>query len=256
MSKRTLEFPHQEVGEVEISQEERASLQQQLSSGISALGSLNYLLDKGHKLEKSVVKSALLITESVIAKSSGITGMQLDSEEAVEQRHRKIRELNLRIRELEAEVGSGASAEMLTQGVRALGKKLKGWWETEGLGFIPMGELTLSEYGVLKVTLSCDISIHRSARHKKDKEWFEWLKAQGFVLTSESHAGRDYSILDCDSSRKALRELILKKFPTARIVRTVNHSVYGTEDMGLKDAEVIIYELSEVWSLADPVEES
>jgi hypothetical protein len=255
VSKRILEFPPLEVGEVELSQEERFELQQQLSNGMSALGSLKYVIDKGHKLERSVVKSTLSLTEAAVAKASGLTGMNLDSEEAVERRHRQIRELNLRIRELEAEVGRGASSEMLTQGVKVLGKKLKGWWETEGLGFIPMGELSISEYGIISTTLSCDISIHRAKRYKRDADWFEWLKSQGFELTSESHAGQDHSILDCDSSRKALRALILKTFPTARIVRTANHAVYGTEDMGLKDVEVLIYELHEAWVLPDPVEE-
>ena len=249
-------------GLLTLSEDDREVLAGKLKDGAFALATLRECLKKSLTVDVELVRTTLKVAEHTIADVSGTTGAALDTQEDVEQRSRDLRRLNMRVRELESQIGAGASPEVLRHGLGSVGKKFKTWWKQEGFGHV--AELAFSEYGQLSATLSCHLfgrhSYSMSATPVSDREkhrlWLESLDARGFDLVSESDAGREIEIRDTDRSRAAVAALVSKAFPSAKIVETRSHLVYGTTKHALRDVDVTIYDLADVLALPEDSEDN
>jgi hypothetical protein len=218
---------------------------------ISNLGIFAQMVEKNN-LVSGTGKNILYIAESAIADICKATGIEIDSAAEREDRYAKIRAANIRIRQLEQQIGAAVSTEHVQMGIQDLGKKLNSWWDLEGFGHI--SSINFTGYGNCEVVFSCMLfgTFKRSlsktpvSDKENDKLWRDSLTERGYQLTSED-GDRD-SLLDCDATRETLCNLFKERLPSCVVTGFTNHG----DRKGiftLRDVKVFIYNLSDIVGL-------
>jgi len=236
---------------VVLDADQQALLKKSLESCLSGMQTLFQFASEGI-LTVDLCRSVLRSSEYALSDVSKLTGVESETAEMVKQRHLEIRTANLRIRELQAQIGSIVGPEHLAQGMTRLARRLNSWWDLEGLGHIP--EIRFTDYGDCEVTLSCMLSGHNYGFFSKtpvsDKErfklWLEDLRNRGFVLGETRHDRE--AVIDCTETREAVRKLIEQRFPTARITSYTNWGD-SNELFKLRDIKLFIRDLGEIDAL-------
>ncbi|MDF9778895.1 hypothetical protein [Pseudomonas baetica] len=222
----------------------------------STLGMLVQLTASGREIPHEAAVSALRSVEYTIQKVGGILKVETQTAADIEERHAKLRTANLRVRELEAQLGQAQTPETTLLALRNLKEQLTRWWELEGFGHV--SEVVFEAYGC-RAKLSChlygDFPLVDSPTPLTDKErkvlWYQSLRDRGFEL--EISRG-DTAIVDNDASRKALAVLIAKRFPSGTIVGIGNVGSRGSSSLTMRDVDVRITNLEDIAAL--PVQET
>jgi hypothetical protein len=245
---------------ITLSPDSREVVTKQLREGISALATVLDILKGSDTLSAGITRTVLRVTEYALSDVAKTTGIETQTRADIEQRHADVRRLNMRVRELESQIGAGASPEILKHGLTAASAKLKAWWRAEGFGHT--AELSFTDYGKIKATLSC----HLFGRHiysmsktplsdrEKHERWISSLEERGFTLHFPEGRG-DPEIEDCDRSRQGIARLLRSRLPSCDIAQTRNHKGYQTEKLSLKDVEIYIHDLADVFALPTPPNE-
>jgi hypothetical protein len=243
---------------ITLSNDQREVVSRHVRDGIQTLVLLAELLKKDMELDSDLAKTAVSNVEHKLANISRTLGLKSESEQEVENRYAEMRRLNLRIRELEGKIGTEAGPDAVSQGIKSLVSGFRKWWKVEGLGHV--AGLHLTESGFLCAKLSCHLfgragstmSSTPVSDRERHKLWIAELEAQGYELIFEER-GREPQILDSDRSRETVANLVRTRFPSAAVVGTTNHRVYGQQQLALKDVDIIIYRLDELQGLQDIV---
>ena len=114
-------------------------------------------------------------------------GVPTETQAEVEERFALISAANLRIKELERQLGQAAQIDLLIQGVSLLEEKFRHWWKTQGFGHT--SKFSIDSYGA-KATLSGSLSGSFSSMFSEapvsDKQnkaiWIKSLAGMGYVL--------------------------------------------------------------------------
>lgn len=218
-----------------------------------ALGTLVYFLEHadGPALTRALSRDALNLTESQVAKLGEWLGVDTEAAQRIEERHGEIRAANLRIRELEKELGQSMSPVAIQPALKALCERLNSWWEREGFGLV--SSIQFGEYNVA-VEFSCGFYGSRpyvpGAEGKSHKErkalWLADLQRRGFVLNEDDGKG----VTDCAQSREALRALFAERFPGKhKIAEFVSHE--GRHCSVLRSVKVRLHALPQILDLPE-----
>lgn len=196
-----------------------------------AMVTLQQGLRDANGVPEELAVSCLKVSEYYLKDLAKALGIQTNGTKELEERHAMLREANLRIRELEAQLGRGQSAQLTQLSVKALAERVNYWWRRDGFGHV--SKTDFGSYGVM-LDLSCtlfgrflllDSNTPVSDREAKAR-WYASLAERGFVLVVEK-GEREPSVDDCDASREALRQLIVAKLPSAKIQKFDNQGARG-----------------------------
>lgn len=241
-----------------LDEDQSAVLRREVGDMLSALRYLAQLCEPGRPVQRQLIHSILYASESRLAQLGTITGVETDSAAERDRRYVEIRKANLRVRELERQLGGAATAEQTKQSVAHLISKLNHWWRHEGLGFVR--EAALDTWGGLTVTLSCSLfgttPLTNSSTPVSDKAsraaWLESLEVRGFVL-AEGHGSIGH-LAACEASRNALVRFVQGALPSAQF-QNIKTSIGAKQVAVMSEVRVYIHNLEDVDALQDPAQE-
>lgn len=213
------ERPYGDAEPAILNDDQSAVVRREISSMLSALHHLSQSAAPGAPVDRSLIYNILYVSESRLTQVGTIFGVKTDSAAEQARRHADLRKANMRIHELENQLGSGESTEQTRQAVAFLSKKVQAWWRRSGLGHVH--EVTVDCWGNMRVTLSCSLfgpeSLLDSDTPVSDKsrreDWLRSVEAAGFVLAPGQ--GRIGNLVACDASLEALERLVKGAIPSA-----------------------------------------
>lgn len=213
------ERPYAQAEPAILDDDQSAVVRREINGMLSALHHLSQSLAPGQPVDRNLVYNILFVSESRLAQVGATTGVETNSAAEQARRHTDLRKANMRVRELENQLGSGESTEQTKQAVAFLSKKVQAWWRRSGLGHVR--DVTFDSWGNMRVTLSCTLfgpnSLMDSDTPVSDKvqraAWLASVEAAGFVLAA-GH-GRMGDVVACDASREALERLVKGAIPSA-----------------------------------------
>ncbi len=188
-----------------------------------ALAALQQLLTKD-ELDADYAKTLLGLVELNMADVSKRIGVPTETQAEVEERFALISAANIRIAELEHQLGEAAQIDSLIHGIKFHEEKFRQWWKTQGFGHT--SKFSIDSYGI-KATLSGSLSGKLSSIFSdtpvSDKEnkvlWLNSLVDKGYVLSGlENKDKREVELIDCDKNRELIVKLITQQFPSAAIL--------------------------------------
>lgn len=252
------ERPYDTAEPAVLDEDQSAVLRREVRGMLAALHHLAEVFEPGKPIERNLVYNILYTSESRLAQLGEITGVQTDSAAERERRYAGIRAANVRVHEMERQLGGAVNAEQTKLAVARLADKLRHWWRHEGLGL--MQDATLDAWGGMTVTLSCSLfgttPLTDSSRPISDKadraSWLKSLEERGFVLTEGR--GSVGHLVACDASRDALVRLIKDKLPSAHFQTIKTRSGQGELPV-LEDVRFCIHNLEDVAALGGAKEE-
>lgn len=194
-----------------------------ITDTIHGLRTILEYLKEGRPLSKELAQNIIYIAEANVIDIAEGLAIEIDSADERKKRYEGIRTANMRIHALEQQLGQGVSSESVQAHIDVLSNRLKAWWRQDGFGFVP--SLNFHSNGC-EVKLSLRLSRHGSSFSKTpvtDKQTYEdWVQAlteKGYKLRVD---GRDTSLIDCDSNRELVAELIRSVFPSVYFQEYVN----------------------------------
>lgn len=233
----------------------RAVVSRELNKLKGVVNELLNQVSKGTALERPFLQTLLGLAEfhfSDVAKGLSLTS---ESADVVERRVQELREANLRVQQLEAQLGGLVGAEQLKAGVKLLTQRIETWWRQKGLGLtqrVSFGEHSCEV--VFSCTLFGDFHLIDSDTPVSDKErlarWHASLEEAGFVLSSKASL-RDIDVIDCDQSRAALLALLKQYLPTARVWAFESRAGYNrtSDQMTLASVTLHLRDYDEIMGL-------
>lgn len=235
--------------EIKLTPDNQAVLLRTIREMQMAWQTFGKALDSEGEVNEGLARSILSVTEYNISDIGKKLGIKTETEEMIAQRHANLRIANMRVRELEAQLGASVTPTAVQTGLGVLEERIHDWWKLKGFGHV--SEESFGRFGC-KVKLSChlfgDFSLVQSETPISDKErwvlWLEHLKSQGFLLSEDT---REPELIDCDHNRKTLIDLISLDLPSSKVISFGNHSTKG--GFKLQDVNIYIYKLEDILEL-------
>jgi hypothetical protein len=220
-----------------------------------SVGTIFSIIKDGTSIDTELATNCVKAAEFELADLCKTLGIKTDSSKEREQRHVDLRAANMRIRELEAQLGNAQAPEMTQAAVKNMSDQLNKWWDLAGFGHISDG-IAFGPYGAT-VNFSCmlfgDFRLTGSDTPVTDKsrkeQWHDSLRERGFLLTEED---RDVSILDCDHNRKVLMDLFKARLPSASVLSFENTHKRKSAEFILRGVKVFISRIDEILTLPVP----
>jgi hypothetical protein len=220
-----------------------------------ALGTLAAVIGQGKQvLDAALPTNILKVAEFELADLGKTLGIETDSAKERDERYSMLRAANMRVRELEAQLGNAQGADVTQASLKNLDARLNSWWDLEGFGHI--SNIAFQRYGCT-VNFSCslfgDFRGSDSTTPVSDKErralWHASLAERGFTLVQEDE--REWALQDCEATRKALVDLIALRLPSARVLKLENVNRSNASGFILLGVEVYIGQLADVLALPE-----
>jgi hypothetical protein len=243
------------TSEITLTRDSRAVALQKLREVQQALGTLVALLGLGREtLDAGLTTNVLKVAEFGLADVGKTLGIETDGVKEREERYAMLRAANLRVRELEAQLGSTIGADVMQAGLTTLDARLNSWWDLEGFGHLR--NIAFQRYGCT-VNFSCslfgDFRGSDSATPVSAKErralWHASLAERGFNVVQEDL--REWALEDCDGTRKVLLDLIAQRLPSARVLKLENSNRATAGGFILQGVEVYIEQLADILALPE-----
>ncbi|MEC2973537.1 hypothetical protein P9X77_13480 [Bacillus cereus] len=200
------------------------------------------------KLTEEMKGTLISLSESHISVIAKETNYESDLARERERRSNDLRNANLRIRELEEKMADMKPIDGLSEQLKALTNKIKGWWRE--IGFNHISEMTFTEYGGLDVKFA--FSLTRLSRifskkpisDKKDEvDRIQQLRDRGFVLIKEDN---ELQLVDNDTNKKLLISLLEERFPSISIDRIETCFRKNNQESHIQYVTAYIGELHEI----------
>lgn len=239
--------------EIVLNPDNRAVLQKKVRDVMGAMATLADIAKGEQGINAELARNVLFVSEHNLADLGKLLGIETDSAADIARRNAMLREANMRVHALEAQLGAAQPVTDIQAGVKHLAERVGKWWRYEGFGHV--SETNFARYGC-SLSLSCHLFGHfriiDSATPVSDKEakqkWYDWLTAQGFVLVKSRG---EMAVQDCDASREALRWLLTKRLPSAQIQSFENQG--SDNHMLLRGVKVFVRDISQMADLpVDP----
>lgn len=186
------------------------------------------------------------LCEAHIAKAAEILGYDSDIAEEREKRFIDIRTANMRIHELERQLGCCDITNIVPQKLKALSRSIRDWWKKEGFGHV--SDIRFTEYGYVQVKLCCLLMNHDYSmsdepvtQAKTRKQWIEDLNSRWHLFQPEA---REWSPALDDHNRDELVRTIKSRFPSASLTDIRGHAGRKPE-IAMREAEFMIYDMSD-----------
>lgn len=204
-------------------------------------------------VDPDYAKTLLSVVENNMAAISKHLAIATQTQSDIDERHAKMRSANLRIRELERQMGEACPIDFLAKSIGVLDCQFRHWWRTFGFGHV--NKFSLKEFGA-KISLSASLYGRRSslfsATPVSDKEnqvlWLNSLVSQGYSITGLANQ-KDKELIDCDKNRELIGNLIADRFPSARIISITNYCNQDNIAIVI-DIKILIRDIREIHQLA------
>lgn len=241
--------------EIILTRDSRAVALQKLREVQQALGTLIAVLGLGREtLRAELPTNVLKVAEFGLADVAKTLGIETESAQEREERYAMLRTANLRVRDLEAQLGNTQGPDVTQSCLKTLDARLNSWWDLEGFGHV--NDIAFQRYGCT-VHFSCslfgDFRGSDSTTPVSDKErrarWHASLAERGFVVVQEDQ--REWALEDSDATRKTLLDLIAQRLPSARVLKLENANRSKAPGFILQGVEVYIDQLSDILTLPE-----
>lgn len=187
------------------------------------------------------------LCESHVGKASVVLGYDSDLAKELEERFADIRTANMRIHELERQLGCCDITNVLPQKIKSLSRSIRDWWRKEGFGHV--SNIYYTEHGYVRVKLCCLLMNHDYSmsdepvtQARTREQWIEDLKIRWHLFQPEA---REWSPLLDDHNRDELMRTIKSRFHSAEMTEIRGH-IGRKPEMAMREAEFIIYDLKDV----------
>lgn len=207
-----------------LSADDRAVVLREIKAAQFALATVASQIteEEGPPLNRDLTVNCLQMCEFRLDEIGTRLGIATETAAKIEERHAKLRAANLRVRELEAQLGQEQAPEGTQLSLGLLTERLQGWWQAVGFGHT--SETHFARYGC-EVEFSChlfgDFWLTNSPTPISDKErraqWHDDLRTQGYVLTDSEPSSRELAVVDCAASRETLGAVLAASLPSAKI---------------------------------------
>lgn len=137
-----------------------------------------------------------------------------------EERFAMVRQLNQNIRDLEEKLANATDTSGIREKLRNLSDTVYSWWESCGFAHVSEQKFTTSGVylGELAVRLE-DPAIHKPM-----------LEAKGFVFANRFGRDEACMLLDTAHNRKLLINMIMERFPSAKVTSFKNRFCSKQDD--------------------------
>lgn len=226
----------------------------------SAYGSMATLLDwvEKDKLTEDMRESLPGLVDLSMKQVKTTIGHTGEESERVKEMTESIGAMYKRqINDLQTALREQGSIGSLAANTKMLFQKIDKWWDIEGFNY--SSEKSVAESGVIQIKLGFmlnSFTSRYSATPVSDNENLktktQYLRDQGFEFTP-SLRGYDLDLLDSDTNRKLLEELIKKAFPSAKIWSIENRLRRSHNDEDechiIRSLDVTIQDIADVENL-------
>jgi sRNA-binding carbon storage regulator CsrA len=231
---------------IELNQDEKAVALKATSDIFFAAQEL-YKRIKEDNLDEEMKETMMNLLEHYVVKAAEPLKFDSRSAEKIEANHRDIRAANVRIHELEKQLGDKNPIVGLVNLLDSLRWTVYHWWNY--CGFALVSEETFGCYGfkgefILMTSHVRSMSKSPVTDKEKAKNKIEEMIDSG--LEMEKEEGGDWAVLDTDGNKKIISEAIKKTFPSAKICKWETVYMYNSEKHRLRQCEVYIKNLEEI----------
>jgi len=243
-----------------LSADQAEVLEREARSDAFGVAHLVTLAKQGEPIAKGLAYAVLSVRESRLAEFTKIFGIELDSATARADRFAALRAANIRVAQLEHQLGAAVPVDALQLALRSMEEQLRGWWRALGLGHV--AEVSFGGYGA-RMKLSCGLSSRRpwagsdtpATDRQAHAEWVAALREKGFHLVPAPVNKCAVVLADCEINQQLLCSLVRSALPSAQFEGS--RSVYfGTETTGrapvLRDVTFFVPELQDIAALPAP----
>ncbi|HDR9026905.1 TPA: hypothetical protein QDB14_001075 [Burkholderia vietnamiensis] len=240
-----------------LSVDQQAVARKKISDMHHAVATILSVLKESAEIDAELATNCVKVAEFNLADLCKALGVETDSAAERDRRYADLRAANMRVHELETQLGDTVAPEAVQHAIKNIAQHLNKWWRSDGFGYVH--DLEFGAYGVCHGKFSCSLTGHfpmidsdKPVSDKRNKAaWVDSLRERGFELVKDD---RDWAIADCDINRAALVELITKNIPSAKVFKFENVNRWRASGFVLTHAEVYIHQLAEI--LALPVAQS
>ncbi|PVX86440.1 hypothetical protein [Paraburkholderia unamae] len=237
-----------------LSADQQAVARKKITDLHHAVGTIYSIVKEGRPLDAGLATNCVKVAEFNLSDLCKTLGVETFSSKEREQRYADLRAANMKVHELEAQLGGTVTPEATQHTLKNMADHLNRWWDIEGFGHI--SEISFGQY-VCKVDFSCslfgDFRILDSETPVSDKgrkvDWHDSLRDRGFALANED---RDWSLVDNDANRQVLIDLFGARLPSSKVHKFENYSRRKSQDFSLRSVEVYIYKIAEILALPVP----
>ena len=240
-------------GKVKLKNDNKEIVNKEIKSIYSKLSFLNELVNND-KLTDNMIEVLCGRIEMSLADLSTAIGYDGDTSKKVEERFKESKELRNIISDLEKKLESKDIVDKIPSQLSNLTDTLKEWWKLEGFNYVH--NITYSSYGIVDVDFGFNFenfatiySSNPSLEKEKHEKWIKSLEDKGYLLLKNEN-GKVMGLLDCDTNRNLLLDILNKRFPTFvlnKIETNLNYTLRNK--LEFKSISISIKDLSEIKKL-------
>lgn len=201
---------------LDLSDENKAKIQQIIKKTIDSLAFMSQRISDGADMND--VHTHMSLLEYAVNDLTPLTHYDSVLAEEVESRHKKIRELNQRVHELEEKRGREVTADAVSAAIRRYEDVFRAWYQAAGMRYAKIDYTSYS----LKIEICNELDNDRKDRLTTNKELCKKLAGElPFIAESPDwdvvHDHYTSELLDTDRNRENITNLLKKYFPNVRI---------------------------------------
>lgn len=201
---------------LDLSNEDKSKIQQIIKRTIDSLAFMSQRISDGADMND--VHTHMSLLEYAVNDLTPLTHYDSVLAEEVESRHKKIRELNQRVHELETQRGREVTADAISAAIRRYEDVFRAWYQAAGIRYAKIDYTSYS----LKIEICNELDNHQRDRLTTDKELCKKLAEEmPFITESPNwdvvHDHYTSELLDTDKNRENITNLLKKYFPNVRI---------------------------------------
>ncbi|WP_321810121.1 hypothetical protein [Burkholderia sp. BCC1985] len=235
-----------------LSADQQAVARKKISDMHHAVATILSVLKDSAEIDVELATNCIKVAEFNLADLCKALGVETFSAKEREQRYADLRAANMRIHDLETQLGSTVAPEAVQNAIKNIAQHLNKWWRSDGFGYVH--DLEFGAYGVCRGKFSRSLNgtfrlldSDTPVSDKKNKAaWLDSLRERGFDLIQDD---REWALSDCDSNRAALIDLITKNIPSAKVFKFENVNRWRASGFVLTHAEVYIHKIDEILAL-------
>lgn len=202
---------------LDLSDENKAKIQRIIKKTIDSLAFMSQRISDGADMND--VHTHMSLLEYAVNDLTPLTHYDSVLAEEVERRHKKIRELNQRVHELETQMGRKVTADAVSAAIRRYEDVFRAWYQAAGIRY---AKIDYTSYSLKIEICSNELDNHQRDRLTTNKELCKKLAGElPFIAESPDwdvvHDHYTSELLDTDRNRENITNLLKKYFPNVRI---------------------------------------
>lgn len=235
---------------VKLTSDEKAVLLKTIAEMYSAASTLHSLIKEDELTEE--MKSILPSLLEAFFKDISI---KLDYESTItkerEERYVLLREANTTIDELRKQLGSQNPVDGLKEHLTLLHDKVSDWWDDYGFHYVANPKFSsngnyFAEFSFMLEMRSLSHSQTPISDKTENETHLQNLRDKGFQFADGLGRGNEFYLIDNDTNRKLLLEMLRERFPSLQVHSWKNQKVGKNDDYIIRYVDFAIYNLTDI----------